>query len=112
MAMLRRSGSKAAVFVAAALSLTSSVGLHPEPAVGVSPGCDVAVSAPDRTGRIDAAVHVCLVCLLHAVATGPVVAAVASSSAPPEPSCVLLEHVPGSWSASRTADGRAPPVLL
>ena len=114
--MLKRARSKAAIraalVVAAALSLTTSAGLHPEPSCGAPPARGEHASATNPTGRMDAAAHVCLVCLLHAAAIEPVVASAPPAGAPSGPNREWSRSAPVFSTEFRTNDGRAPPVLL
>ena len=114
MGMLRlmRSTSlvRATICAAAVLSIAASAGLHPEPVTGGAAVRGGTGLTPQGVERGDAAAHMCLVCLLHAPATGPTlsptIAAVAPSLPEREPAADALPAAP----ALPANDGRAPPL--
>jgi hypothetical protein len=104
------SGVRAAVCLAALLSLAGSAGLHPEPSgVGVR-DAGLAGTLDAGVGGLREAPHVCQVCILYFACsltpTGPVVTGVQ-----PALPAVLRSRTPfGGGPDVRRHEGRAPPL--
>ena len=106
--MLRRIRRSPAIFLAlaltAALTVGTSVGLHPEPSSALASGVD-GISAV--TG--DAPAHGCLACLVHGAAVGWSASALPTVG-PTEALLVLPDAAsPAGRLAGRDLSGRSPP---
>ena len=110
--MLRRTrtsrAARLALWLAAALALATSFGLHPEPSGAFGPPSGAAAWTKARIGSPEAA-HGCLACLAHGTALSSPAAGVVFDAALAEFLSLPLDPISHRRPAGDDRSGRSPP---
>lgn len=102
-----------AIFLAAALGVGGSLGLHgePGPARGGLAASTAATEVQATTGTVSAA-HTCLLCLLYGSVSPSCGSSVAQANLPRVPRLLSGQTIPEVSPPDPDRGGRAPPSLL
>jgi len=104
------SGVRAAVCLAALLSLAGSAGLHPEPSGGSIRDAGLTVTLTAGEGALREAQHVCQACILYFACSLTPAGAVVPGVQASRPAVLRSRILFGGGPDVRRHEGRAPPL--